>query len=155
MLDGIHFDQLCQSVHSCAPGIFAGTLFAHESCIARAEPRLAMTITYRVSSKNGTSKHPAHLSTLKWRAGAGQPARGKKYQRHVSMLISTDRDEVDMDLDGPTVHLTNLRKPFWPDLGIRKGDLLQYYADVAPVLLPHLRNRAMVMKRYPNGAKGS
>src|SRR5262249_25640099 len=45
--------------------------------------------------------------------------------------------------------------PFWPELGITKGDLLQYYADVAPALLPHLRDRAMVMKRYPNGASGS
>ena len=50
--------------------------------------------------------------------------------------------------------LTNLRKPFWPDLGITKGDLLRYYAAVAPALLPHLRDRAMVMKRYPNGISG-
>ena len=50
------------------------------------------------------------------------------------------------------VRLTNLRKVFWPELGLTKRDLLQYYADVAPVLLPHLRGRAMVMKRYPNGA---
>jgi bifunctional non-homologous end joining protein LigD len=52
------------------------------------------------------------------------------------------------------VKLTNLRKAFWPALGVTKGDLLQYYADVAPVLLPHLRDRAMVMRRYPNGAGG-
>lgn len=52
------------------------------------------------------------------------------------------------------VQLTNLEKPFWPTLGITKGDLLRYYAAVAPVLLPHLRDRAMVMKRYPNGAVG-
>jgi len=51
------------------------------------------------------------------------------------------------------LRLTNLRKPFWP--GITKRDLLQYYADVAPLLMPHLKNRAMVMKRYPNGASGS
>ena len=44
---------------------------------------------------------------------------------------------------------------FWPDLGITKGDLLQYYADVAAVLLPHIRDRAMVMKRYPHGAAGA
>jgi len=50
--------------------------------------------------------------------------------------------------------LTNLRKLFWPEEGISKRDLLQYYADISPVLLPHLKNRAMVMKRYPNGASG-
>jgi bifunctional non-homologous end joining protein LigD len=43
---------------------------------------------------------------------------------------------------------------FWPDLGITKGDLLRYYIDVSAALLPHLRDRAMVMKRYPNGAAG-
>jgi len=57
-------------------------------------------------------------------------------------------------VEGRTVRLTNLEKPFWPALGITKGDLIQYYADVAPLLLPHIRNRAMVMKRYPHGAAG-
>ena len=50
------------------------------------------------------------------------------------------------------VRLTNLDKPFWPERGITKGGLIQYYADLAPVLLPHIRDRAMVMKRYPHGA---
>ena len=53
-----------------------------------------------------------------------------------------------------TVQLTNLRKIFWPELGLTKRDLLQHYIDVAPVLLPHLKDRAMVMKRYPNGIRG-
>lgn len=57
-------------------------------------------------------------------------------------------------VEGREVRLTNLEKPFWPDLGITKGDLIQYYADVAPLLLPHIRDRAMVMKRYPHGAGG-
>jgi bifunctional non-homologous end joining protein LigD len=58
----------------------------------------------------------------------------------------------DVPVAGRVVRLTNLHKPFWPELSITKRDLLQYYADVAPLLLPHLVNRAMVMKRYPNGA---
>ncbi len=53
-----------------------------------------------------------------------------------------------------TVKLTNLQKPFWPALGLSKGDLLAYYVNVSQALLPHLKNRAMVMKRYPNGAAG-
>src|SRR3954471_13595296 len=57
-------------------------------------------------------------------------------------------------VDGRDVQLTNLDKPFWPDLGVTKGALIQYYADVAPLLLPHIRDRAMVMKRYPHGAAG-
>ena len=71
------------------------------------------------------------------------------------IAIPTQVDNVIVKVDGREVRLTNLRKPFWPDLGITKGDLLQYYADVALVLLPHIRDRAMVMRRYPNGAAGA
>ena len=55
---------------------------------------------------------------------------------------------------GREVRLTNLDKPFWPADGITKRDLLQYYADVSTWILPHLKGRAMVMKRYPHGAGG-
>src|SRR5262249_47725030 len=65
-----------------------------------------------------------------------------------------DRDAVTVRIGARAVHLTNLRKPFWNEPRITKGDLLQYYADVSSALLPHLRNRAMVMKRYPNGVEG-
>ena len=70
------------------------------------------------------------------------------------VVIPRDEREAIVKANGREVRLTNLAKPFWPEDGITKGDLLQYYADVAPVLLPHLRDRAMVMKRYPNGARG-
>jgi bifunctional non-homologous end joining protein LigD len=69
--------------------------------------------------------------------------------------IPTHVDNVTLKVDGREVRLTNLRKLFWPELGVTKGALIQYYADVAPVLLPHIRDRAMVMRRYPNGAAGS
>ena len=71
------------------------------------------------------------------------------------MKIARDQDNVVVIVKGREVRLTNLRKIFWPDLRITKGDLLQYYADVAGALLPHIRNRAMVMKRYPHGAAGA
>jgi bifunctional non-homologous end joining protein LigD len=68
--------------------------------------------------------------------------------------IPRDQDNVVLNVAGKEVRLTNLRKVFWPDLGLTKGDLLRYYAAVADVLLPHIRDRAMVMKRYPHGAAG-
>jgi bifunctional non-homologous end joining protein LigD len=70
------------------------------------------------------------------------------------LIIPRDQDNVVLTVEGKEVRLTNLRKIFWPELGLTKGDLLQYYADVADALLPHIRNRAMVMKRYPHGASG-
>jgi bifunctional non-homologous end joining protein LigD len=72
----------------------------------------------------------------------------------VNVTIPADADSATVTLDGRKLALTNLNKVFWPDLGLTKRDLLQYYADVAPVLLPHIRGKAMVMKRYPNGISG-
>jgi bifunctional non-homologous end joining protein LigD len=74
-------------------------------------------------------------------------------QRSSSIIPQGEGDAV-VEVDGHSVSLTNLGKVFWPKLGLTKGDLLRYYTSVAPVLLPHLRDRAMVMKRYPNGATG-
>jgi bifunctional non-homologous end joining protein LigD len=75
-------------------------------------------------------------------------------ERARPLAIPTDRSNATVAADGRQVELTNLDKVFWPDLGLTKRDLLQYYADVSGALLPHLQDRAMVMKRYPNGITG-
>ena len=72
-----------------------------------------------------------------------------------TLAIPTNTDNVMLKVDGREVRLTNLRKPFWSERKITKGGLIQYYADVSAVLLPHIRDRAMVMRRYPNGAAGA
>lgn len=86
------------------------------------------------------------------------PSRARRARRSLELLdastIPRDRSEVVLTFNGRKVKLTNLRKPFWPELGITKGDLLRYYLEISPALLPHLIDRAMVMKRYPNGAGG-
>ena len=87
------------------------------------------------------------------------PASASRRPRRLAVVprglrIPTEGNDVELSVGERRVRLTNLRKPFWPELGITKGNLLQYYADVAPTLIPHVRDRAMVMKRYPNGASG-
>ena len=71
-----------------------------------------------------------------------------------TLLIPKDVNDVILRFGDREVRLTNLRKLFWKKLKLTKRDLLQYYADNSPYLLPHLVDRAMVMKRYPNGAEG-
>jgi len=68
--------------------------------------------------------------------------------------IPNNAEEAQVAVRGGAVKLTNLRKVFWPELGLTKRDLLQYYLDVSPWLLPHLKDRAMVTKRHPNGIDG-
>ena len=70
------------------------------------------------------------------------------------LVIPRDNEDVILRFGNRDVRLTNVNKLFWKNLKITKGDLLQYYADVSPYLLPHLHDRAMVMKRYPHGAEG-
>src|SRR5262249_43058689 len=78
--------------------------------------------------------------------------RGANVRRRIELPKTAE--QIELKVGGRQVKLTNLKKLFWPELKITKRDLIQYYADVAPVLLPHLKDRAMVMKRYPNGAAG-
>ncbi|MDQ2865730.1 MAG: non-homologous end-joining DNA ligase [Candidatus Eremiobacteraeota bacterium] len=72
----------------------------------------------------------------------------------MAVRIASDADSATLKIGRKSVAITNLRKVFFPETGATKGELLQYYADVAPYLLPHVEARAMVMKRYPHGASG-
>jgi bifunctional non-homologous end joining protein LigD len=69
-------------------------------------------------------------------------------------IVIPREGDAKVTIEGKELSLTNLDKVFWKEEGLTKADLLQYYADVAPFLLPHLESRAMVMKRYPDGAEG-
>ncbi len=80
---------------------------------------------------------------------AEQTGRGR-----TAAVIPTDVDDATVEVDGRRVALTNLRKVYFPTLGLTKGDLLRYYLSVAGALLPHVANRPMVMKRYPHGVTG-
>lgn len=61
---------------------------------------------------------------------------------------------LNVDIGGRIVQLSNLDKVLWPDDGYTKADLVQYYATVAPVLLPHLRDRPLSFTRHPDGIDG-
>jgi bifunctional non-homologous end joining protein LigD len=66
-------------------------------------------------------------------------------------LEDSRRDGTIVLPDGGRLGVTNLAKPFWPKLELTKGDLLRYYATVAPLILPVVADRPLVMKRFPNG----
>jgi bifunctional non-homologous end joining protein LigD len=63
-------------------------------------------------------------------------------------------DSATIEVDGRTLRLTNLSRVVYPEVGFRKAQVLDYYARIAPALLPHLRGRAMTLKRYPGGVSG-
>jgi bifunctional non-homologous end joining protein LigD len=59
--------------------------------------------------------------------------------------------DIDVKVGRETVSLTNLGKVYWPDDGYTKGDLVRYYYEVSKYILPYLKDRPLIMKRYPNG----
>ena len=63
-------------------------------------------------------------------------------------------EKVAVTVDGRTLTLTNLAKVLYPDDGFTKAEVLDYYQRVAPVLLPHIADRPVTLKRYPEGVDG-
>lgn len=80
---------------------------------------------------------------------AGLPAAGQGTMAGVS--VSND---VRVEVDGHVLVLTNLDKVLYPTDGVTKAEVIDYYARVAPVMLPHLRDRAVTRKRWPDGVNG-
>jgi len=61
---------------------------------------------------------------------------------------------VEVEVEGRRLSLSNLDKVMYPAVGFTKGQVIDYYTRIAPVLLPHLRGRPLTLKRYPNGVEG-
>jgi bifunctional non-homologous end joining protein LigD len=147
------------------------------------EPRLLCEVRFGEWTPEGRLRHPVFLglrddvgvdavdarpSTEQRRRSAGlavvtSPASGatadngpKPHTEIVEQLQSLEDAGRDGTLTLPdgTLDVTNLRKVFWPGAGLTKGDLLRYYARVAPWLQPVIADRPLVMKRYPNGVLG-
>jgi bifunctional non-homologous end joining protein LigD len=100
------------------------------------EPALAAEVTYAEKTREGRLRAPVYLG--------------------VRDDVPVERPPIEPEIrrGRRTLRLSNLDKPFWPEEGITKGDLLSYYRDVAEVLVPHLRKRPFTMKRYPDGWQG-
>ncbi|HYG94983.1 MAG TPA: non-homologous end-joining DNA ligase [Nocardioides sp.] len=68
-------------------------------------------------------------------------------------MAAPERTEVHVDVDGRTLKLTSLEKVLYPRTGTTKGEVLDYYARIAPVLLPHLAGRPVTRIRWPHGVQ--
>lgn len=66
-------------------------------------------------------------------------------------LLSSDATEISLTIEGRRLKFTNLKKIFYPADGYSKRDVINFYAAVAPLLVPHLQARPLSLRRYPNG----
>ena len=100
------------------------------------EPVLAAEVTYAEKTREGRLRAPVYLGIRD------------------DLPVERPPIETEVKRGRRTLKLSNLDKPFWPEEGITKGELLAYYRDVADVIVPHLRKRPFTMKRYPDGWQG-
>ena len=123
------------------------------------EPRLVCEVRFSDWTTDGGIRHPTFL-------GLRSDKRPEDCRREAPLATPQD-DGLTQTAVPPvptsptggegatrTVKLTNLKKIFWPADGYTKGDLVAYYERIAPLLLPYLRDRPLVLTRYPDGITG-
>jgi bifunctional non-homologous end joining protein LigD len=107
------------------------------------EPKLVAEVSFAEWTHDGRLRAPVY-----------QGLRADKDASEVHRELPTTPIPDVIQKGKRVVRLSNLDKPFWPDEGITKGDLLAYYRDVASAVVPHIRDRPFTMKRYPDGWQG-
>ncbi len=133
-----------------------GSLRAEPLAAAATEAGLRMIV---ISEAKEESSHDAIQEALiegEQQAGQSEHSNGEPVASGLvhfpeSVLAMPAGDGAVVTSLGRQVALTNVDKVLFPDDGYTKGDLVTYYASVAPLLLPHLAGRALSMSRYPNG----
>jgi bifunctional non-homologous end joining protein LigD len=109
------------------------------------EPELVCEVRFREWTEDGHLRHPVFLRLREDKSVAdctGNPA------------PPPVPAEPPRPVPERLIHFTNLDKVFWADEGYTKGDLIEYYRGVAPWLLPYLRDRPLVLTRFPDGIAG-
>ena len=137
-----------------------GTILAEPLGAVASEAGLRMIV---ISEAKDQGSHDAILAALRSgeeSAGTSEQGEGRPVGSGLVRFPGTVEVEaggdafVMTDLDHP-LRLSNIDKVFFPAEGFTKGDLIQYYTSVAPVLLPHLAGRALSLNRYPDGIEGN
>ncbi len=107
------------------------------------EPKLVCEVRFNEWTRDGGIRHPIFLGLREDK----QPEDCWREETiELQALLSSP--------DHPKITITNSSKVFWPAEGYTKGDLIAYYESIAPLLLPYLRNRPLVLTRYPDGIEG-
>jgi bifunctional non-homologous end joining protein LigD len=104
------------------------------------EPKLVCEVRFTEWTHDGRLRAPVYLGLREDKA----PEDVRREEAMPTEIRSGKR----------VLRLSNLDKPFWPEEGITKGDLLRYYREIAPIVIPHIRDRPFTMKRYPDGWRG-
>lgn len=128
------------------------------------EPLHVCEVRFREWTHEGILRHPAFLHMRTDKAPRDCERQGWSTDASSVEVEAESAAEVRATDDPPpppasvaaekAVAFTNLKKIYWPQDGYTKGDLVDYYREVAPFILPYLRNRPLVLTRFPDGIDG-
>ena len=121
------------------------------------EPQLVAEIEFREMTKEGVLRHPAYKGLREDKAATEvqlERATDPEGESLTASATKRPRNKAAVTVEGRELVLSNLDKVLYPKAGFTKGELIDWYARIAEVLLPHLRGRPLTLKRYPNGVEG-
>ena len=132
-----------------------------------ARPLLVVEVKFNEWTKDGRLRQPIYLGLRDDKNASEvtrEPTMSKQKKRTESVADGTGESaraalariesaggDGDFLVEGSTLHVSNLDKVYFAKARKTKGDVLRYYADIAPQLLPHLEDRPLVLRRYPDG----
>jgi bifunctional non-homologous end joining protein LigD len=102
-----------------------------------ADPELVAEVEFREWTDGGQLRAPSY--------------KGLRDDKPSELVVREEANAVVAEVGGRQVKLSNLDKVLYPEVGFAKRDVIDYFARIAPVVLPHLEGRALTLKRYPNG----
>jgi bifunctional non-homologous end joining protein LigD len=121
------------------------------------EPRLVAEVEFREMTKEGILRHPAYKGMREDKAADEvvlEQATDPQGESLVAAAVKRPRNKAAVTVEGRELELSNLDKVLYPQAGFTKGELIDWYASIGEVLLPHLRGRPLTLKRYPEGVEG-
>jgi bifunctional non-homologous end joining protein LigD len=121
------------------------------------EPRLVAEIEFREMTKEGVLRHAAYKGLREDKPATEvelERASDPQGESLTSRAVKRPRKKAAVTVEGRELELSNLDKVLYPQAGFTKGELIDWYARISEVLLPHLRGRPLTLKRYPEGVEG-
>jgi bifunctional non-homologous end joining protein LigD len=121
------------------------------------EPRLVAEIEFREMTKEGILRHSAYKGMREDKAAEEvvlEQATDPQGESLTARAVKRPRKKAAVEVEGRELELSNLDKVLYPKVGFTKGELIDWYARIGEVLLPHLRGRPLTLKRYPEGVEG-
>jgi bifunctional non-homologous end joining protein LigD len=121
------------------------------------EPCLVAEVEFREMTKEGILRHPAYKGLREDKPASEvelERATDPQGESLTARAVKRPRNKAAVTVEGHELELSNLSKVLYPKAGFTKGELIDWYARIGEVLLPHLQGRPLTLKRYPEGVEG-